>query len=50
MEIAPLSKNRTGFSGFVLNNKIYVFGGIETPGQAKQDIIPISIVEVYDIE
>ena len=32
VEIAPLLKNRTGFSGFVLNNKIYIFGGIETPG------------------
>ncbi|CAD8138608.1 unnamed protein product [Paramecium pentaurelia] len=48
VEIAPLQKNRTGFSGFVQNNKIYIFCGISGFTQNKQEVIPLTIIEVYN--
>ncbi|CAD8076564.1 unnamed protein product [Paramecium sonneborni] len=49
VEIAPLSKNRTGFSGFVQNNKIYILCGISGFTQQKHDIIPLTQIEVYNL-
>ncbi|CAD8054328.1 unnamed protein product [Paramecium sonneborni] len=49
VEIAPLSKKRTGFSGFVQNNKIYVFCGVSGFNEKKHEIIPLTQIEVYDL-
>ncbi|CAK72723.1 unnamed protein product (macronuclear) [Paramecium tetraurelia] len=50
IQIAPLQKNRTGFSGFVQNNKIYIFCGISGFNEKKHEIIPPTQIEVYNPE